>query len=233
MLLKEVFIKPATTKPSSLIVFRPDKDGLLHFCDENQNLNSIKDRNPYLLLRMDEFVDSLGKTTIFSTLDVNSCYWKIEIDPKNCEMTTFTCQHGLFQFTRTRFGLRSTPGTIQRDMDLIISSMSCRSALLYLDDIVNFSKIVKEHIALICQIPALLRDGQITLELKRCSFLAEKTHYFRHVIRPGQMEIAYTTIFASKEVKDTARKTKRRFFFALRNVLRRFVTDYSHIAAIS
>ena len=92
---------------------------------------------------MDECIDSLGDATIFTTLDANWGYWQIEVNPEDREKTAFVSHHGMYQWLRMPFGLRNAPAAVQRTMDVILASVKWKTALVYLDDIVVFSKSVR------------------------------------------------------------------------------------------
>jgi Reverse transcriptase (RNA-dependent DNA polymerase) len=89
---------------------------------------------------MDECIDSLGDARIFSTLDFNSGYWQIPVDPADRSKTTFTSHEGLYWFLIMPFGLRNAPATFQRFVDISLAGMTWKTCLLYLDDIIVFSK---------------------------------------------------------------------------------------------
>lgn len=98
----------------------------------------------------------------------------MKFDKKDNEKTAFTIQHEIYQFIRALFRLQSVPATFQRVIDLILSSIRWQSTLLYLDDIVIFSKSVEEHVQLVRKVVTMLRDVGITLKLKKCPLFAER-----------------------------------------------------------
>lgn len=120
----------------------------LQFCVDycKLKLNAVTKRESYPILCMDEYIDTLGDATVSSTLDDNSSYWKIEIENAGKEKTTLTPHNGLYRFICMKFGLRNAPGTLQRIMDVIRSSVIWKFALVHSDDIVFFSK-TPEHIS--------------------------------------------------------------------------------------
>lgn len=173
-MLKQDATELATTERLSPIEFSTRTNFSLRFCLEYQTLNAITVRECYSLPRINECIDWLGEATIFSTLDASSSYCQIVIVPKYCEKTELTRHDSLFHFTRIPFWLRNAPATSQTAMYFTLSCVKWKSALVYLDDIVAFSKTIKDHMAHLRQVPALLRDSGITLDLKNCSFLAGK-----------------------------------------------------------
>jgi hypothetical protein len=96
-------------------------------------------RDSYPLPRMNECIDSLGDAPVFSTLDCNSGYWQIPVDPLDKEKTTFTSHEGLYQFRRMPFGLKNAPATFQRFVDITLTGLAWKVCLVYLDDIIVYS----------------------------------------------------------------------------------------------
>lgn len=109
--------------------------------------------------------------------------------------------------------------------------MSWQSALVYLDDIFILSNTLEQHMGLVRQELTLPRDMGVTLKLKMCSFCSERIDYLGHVDRPGQLEIANTTMEAIQQLRISIEQGELHFFVELCNVIRRFVPNVSRIAA--
>lgn len=115
-------VEPSQTEWASPIVLVSKKVGSLRFCVENINLNSITFRDAYPILPMDECIESLGKTSMFSTLRANLGYWKIQIGDRDKNKTAVTSHHGFHRFVRIPSGLRNAPGTFQRVVDVVLAT---------------------------------------------------------------------------------------------------------------
>ena len=89
---------------------------------------------------MDDILDTLDKAKHFSTLDLASGYWQIEMDPATRDKLTFTTHCGLFQFLRMPFGLGNPPATFQRLMQAVLADLEWKSSYVYIDDILVFSR---------------------------------------------------------------------------------------------
>lgn len=109
------------------------------FVSTTESFNALAVRESYSLPQMDESIYSLADARVFSTLDANSGYRKIKVNESHEEKTAFTPYHGLERLTLMPFGLKNTPATFQRVMDIILFSVKCHFALIYLEDIVFFS----------------------------------------------------------------------------------------------
>ena len=97
-------------------------------------------KDSYPLPRIDDTLDTLAGSKIFSTLDLKSGYWQVDLDPKDKEKTAFTIGTGLWQFTVMPFGLCNAPATFERLMETVLAGLSWKTCLVYLDDIIVVGK---------------------------------------------------------------------------------------------
>ena len=230
-MLKAGVIEPSSSEWASPIVFVPKKDGKLRFCVDYRKLNALTIRDSYPIPRMDECIDSLGDAGIFSTLDANSGYWQVEIHPEDKDKSAFSSHFGLFRFTRMPFGLRNAPATFQRVMDVILSSVRWQFALVYLDDVIIFSRSVEEHFAHVRTVLSLLQKAGVTLRIDKCCFFSATVDYLGHVIHPRRLAVSKRTCDAVSAFKPPKTATDIRSFVGLCNVFRRFIPNFAKIAA--
>ena len=105
---------------ASPIVLVQKKDGSVRFCVDYRRLNDVTLKDSYPLPRIDDTFDALRGSKWFSTLDLASGYWQVEVHPNDTEMTAFTTTCGLFQFKVMPFGLCNAPGTFERLMEYVL-----------------------------------------------------------------------------------------------------------------
>ena len=122
MLAKGV-IQPSSSPWASPIVLVPKKDGNVSFCIDYRKVNAVTRRDAYPLPRMDDTLDTLAGAKWFSTLDMVSGYWQVEVADKDKEKTAFCTPDGLYEFNVLPFGLCNGPATFQRLMDLVLSGL--------------------------------------------------------------------------------------------------------------
>ena len=230
-MLKAGVIEPSTSEWAAPVVFAPKKDGTLRFCVDYRRLNAVTLRDSYPIPRMDECIDSLGDAQIFSTLDFNSGYWQVTIDESDKEKTAFVTHQGLFQFTRMPFGLRNAPATFQRAIDIILSSVKWQYCIVYIDDVIIFSKSIGDHFDHLNEVLTLLGDAGLSIRLNKSFFLHKEIEYLGHVIAPGQLKVATKTITAIQGAKPPKSKTEIKSFVGMCNVYRRFIKDFATISA--
>ena len=230
-MLTQGVIEPAISEWASPIVLVPKPDVSLRFCVDYRRLNAITVPDTYPLPRMDECIDSLGDAAIFTTLDCNSGYWQIPVDPPDRDKTTFTAHYDTYRFRRLPFGLRNAPATSQRAIDVILSGVKWKTCLVYLDDVIIFSPDRKSHLKHVDDALYLLRKAGLSLKLRKCRFFSEMVDYLGHVIRPGRLGVAERNTEALRHAAPPRTQTELRSFLGLCNVYRRFVPKFPAIAA--
>lgn len=139
-------ISPSNSPSSSLIVLVKKRNGQFRFCVEYRKLNAVTTKDCYPLPRIDETLDSMAGSKYFSTLDLASGYWQVEMDQKDRPETAFTTGQGLFEFSVMSFGLTSAPSTFQRLMETVLAGLTWNQCLIYLDDIAVYSSTYDQHL---------------------------------------------------------------------------------------
>ena len=200
------------------MVLVPKPDGSLRFCIDYRRLNAITIRDSYPLPRMDECVDSLGEANIFTTLDCNSGYWQIPVAKKDREKTAFVCHAGLYEYLRMPFGLTNAPATFQRTLDIVLSTFKWKTCLVYLDEVIIFSKNMEDHLLHVEQTLKALHAVGVTLKLEKCELFTTTVKYLGHVLRPGTLSIDEIATEALKELQHPRTQTELRQFLGLCNV---------------
>jgi Reverse transcriptase (RNA-dependent DNA polymerase) len=214
-MLKARVIEPANSDWASPVVLLPKPDGSMRFCIDYRRLNTLTVRDSYPLPRMDGCLDSLGDAHLFSTLDRNSGYWQIPVDPADRAKTNFTSHEGLYWLLRIPFGLRNAPATFQRLVDITLAGLTWKSCLVYLDDIIVFSKTAEEHLSHLDEVLHRLYRAGLSLNMKKCHFFKETVSYLGHVIHPGKLAVAGKNTSALKTAKFPTTQSELRSFLGL------------------
>ena len=129
-------IEPSISPWALPIVLVWKKYGSARFCVDYRRLNNITKKNSYLLPRNDDTLDTLSGHQWFSTLDLKSDYWNIEMHSDDRKMTVFTTGRNFSQFKVMSFSLSNAPATFERLMEKVLRGFSCEACLVYLDDII-------------------------------------------------------------------------------------------------
>jgi len=163
------------------------KNGGLRMCLDFRKLNSLTIRDSYQLPRIDETLDSLAGATIFSSLDLQSGYWQIELNEQDKEKTAFSVPGvGFFECERMPFGLTNAPSTFQRMMERTLSGL--KNCLVYIDDIIVYSTDVETHIEKLKEVFERLRKAGLLLKPSKCKLFRDKIKYLGHVISADGIE---------------------------------------------
>jgi hypothetical protein len=140
-------IRRSESPYASNVVLVRKKDGSLRFCIDLRRLNNLTVRDAYALPRIDDTLDALGGARWFSTLDLKSSYWQVELAEEDKEKTAFTVGPlGFWECNRMPFGLTNAPATFQRLMESCMGDLYLNYCLLYLDDIVVYSETYEQHV---------------------------------------------------------------------------------------
>eukprot|EP00731_Ephydatia_muelleri_P016354 Em0009g778a len=118
--LQQDVIQPSNSPWASTVVLVQKKDGSYHFCVDYHKLNAVTHKEAYPLPRIDESLEGLSESQLFSTLDLLSGYWQVEMSEEDCQKTAFVTCDGLFEFKVMSFGLCNALATFQ---DIVLSGI--------------------------------------------------------------------------------------------------------------
>jgi hypothetical protein len=149
-------IREITSPWSSPILLVPKKDGSYRFCADFRALNDVTETEIFQLPSIRECRDSLGGSAMFSTLDLHSGYWQIEIDPKDRHKTAFTTETGNWEFVVMPFGVKNAPTVLCCLMSDVMRGLVWNGVAIYLDDIIVGGTNFEEHLLLLKEV---LREG--------------------------------------------------------------------------
>ncbi|KAJ7994626.1 hypothetical protein DPEC_G00251430 [Dallia pectoralis] len=145
-----------------------------------RKLNAVTHKDAFPLPRIEESLTNLKGAAWYSTLDLASGYWQVEVDPKDQEKTAFTTPVGLFQFNRMPFGLCNAPATFQRLMQRCLGGLVNDFLLIYLDDIIVFSPCFDSHLDHLRQVFGKLHQQGLKLQPLKCCLFRKEVLYLGH-----------------------------------------------------
>mgnify|MGYP005949094595 CR=1 FL=1 len=128
-------IQPSTSEWSSAPVLVRKKDGSVRWCIDYRQLNQKTVKDSYPLPNIEDCLSTLSGSIYFSTLDMESGYYQVEIDPADRKKTAFITRFGLFEHVRMGFGLCNAPATFQRVIRLVFRGLTWKDVVAYLDDV--------------------------------------------------------------------------------------------------
>ena len=145
-LLEQGRIEESSSPWSSTVVLARKKDGSYRLCVDYRQLNAVTIKDSQPLLRTDDILESLDEAVWFSTLVLASGYWQVPVAATDRDKTAFVTHRGQFNWTCLPFGLTNGPATFQRLMNLALKGLAWKDCLVYLDDIIVWSKTFDEHL---------------------------------------------------------------------------------------
>ena len=216
---------------SSPVVLVRKKTGELRFCIDLRTLNARTEKDAYSLPRIEDSLDSLNGAKIFSSLDLKSGYWQVELKEESIPLTAFTVGPlGFYECVRMPFGLTNAPATFQRLMENCLGDLHLRSCIIYLDDIIIFSKTPEEHVHRLSQVFEKLAAAGLKLKPSKCEFFKTEINYLGHVVSREGIKTDDKKIEAIKNWPWPVTNTEVRSFLGFTNYYRRFIHKYSQIA---
>ena len=181
-MLNRGVIKNSNSPWASPIVLVKKKDGSTRFCVDYRKLNEVTRKDAYPLPRIDDSLDSLSGAQWFSTLDLCSGYWQVEVDENDQPKTAFTHGFKLYEFALMPYGLCNAPSTFERLMEMILHGLQWETCLIYLDDIIIFGNTFEEELERLREVFSRLRKSGLKLKPKKCSLFQKEVLYLGHVV---------------------------------------------------
>ena len=162
-------------------------------------------------------------------MDLKSGYWQVAMDEKDKEKTAFTCHKGLFEFNVMPFGLSNAPAVFQELMSVLLQGCN-NFATAYLDGIMIFSSTLEEHLEHLSIIFGKLRQHNLKLKLKKCSFLKIETNYLGFVISENGIKPDEKKVETIRSLPVPTCVKEVRSFIGMCSYYRRFIPNFSQIA---
>ena len=225
-LLSNGFIRPSTSPFGAPVLFVKKKDGSLRMCIDYRGLNMLTVKNRYPLPRCDELFDRIRGAKYFSKLDLRSGYHQVRIHPDDIHKTAFRTRYGHFEFLVLPFGLTNAPATFMHMMNSIFRPYLDKFVIVFLDDILIYSRSLAEHRRHVRQALDLLRENRLYANAKKCSFFKESLSFLGHVVSAEGISMEKDKVKAIQDWPPPVNVSGVRSFLGLAGYYRKFVKKF-------
>ena len=226
-MLEKRVISPSKSPWASPIVLVKKKDGTTRFCVDYRKVNDVTRKDAYPIPRVDDTLDMLSGSTWFTTLDLKSGYWQVEVAEEHREKTAFCTQEGLFEFNVMPFGLCNAPATFQRLMNSVLAGLQWSTCLVYIDDIIIVGKTFDEHLKNLQHIFECLKQAGLKVQPHKCQFLQQEVTFLGHVISPNGIAPDPAKTSKVEQWPTPTSATQVQQFLGLANYYCQFVKDFA------
>ncbi|GJT91280.1 putative reverse transcriptase domain-containing protein [Tanacetum coccineum] len=224
------FIRPSSSPWGAPVLFVKKKDGSFRMCIDYRELNKLTVKNRYPLPRIDDLFDQLQGSSIYSKIDLRSGYHQLRVREQDIPKTAFRTRYGHYEFQVMPFGLTNAPAVFMDLMNRVCKPYLDKFVIVFIDDILIYSKDEKEHEEHLKAILELLKKEQLYAKFSKCEFWIPKVQFLGHVIDSRGIHVDPAKIESIKDWASPKTPTEIRQFLGLAGYYRRFIEGFSKIA---
>ena len=224
-------IRPSTSPWSSPVIIHKKPDGGIRFLVDYRKLNSVTKKDSFPQPTTEELLQRLGGHRFFTKLDLKAGYFQLPIHDDDKEKTAFITQDGLWEFNVLPQGIMNGPPTFQRTMHNLLGTGRWDHVIVYLDDILIFSRTFDEHLHHLSEILSLLSQAQFQVNPDKCIIAVNEINFLSHTINEHGIKPTGEKIKAIIDLPAPTTLTAANAFLGKINWYRKFIPHFSEIAA--
>ncbi|KAL0560669.1 hypothetical protein IC582_001079 [Cucumis melo] len=229
-LLDKGFIRPSVSPWGAPVLFVKKKDGSMRLCIDYRELNKVTVKNRCPLPRIDDLFDQLQGATVFSKIDLRSGYHQLRIKDGDVPKTAFRSRYGHYEFIVISFGLTNASAVFMDLMNRVFREFLDTFVIVFIDDILIYSKMEAEHEEHLRMVLQTLRDNKLYAKFSKCEFWLKQMSFLGHVVSKAGVSVDPAKIEAVTSWTRPSTVSEVRSFLGLAGYYRRFVENFSRIA---
>jgi len=223
------WIQPSRSNFGSLVLSVAKPDGILRTCIDYRAVNAITIQDRYPLPHIEDLLNSMHGSCLFTKLDLVAGYHQIRIATADTYKTAFTTKFGLYKWRVLPFGLAHAPSQFMRMMNGILEAMKRKFIVVYLDDIMIHSHTLVEHVAHVCEVRTLLMEYGLKAKRARCAWVCQKVNFCGFDIDEDGIHAQEHKTRAVMDWPEPENSKDIRGFLSLTSYCRKFIVHYAHI----
>ncbi|GJX36366.1 putative reverse transcriptase domain-containing protein [Tanacetum coccineum] len=223
------FIRPNSSPWGASVLFVKKKDGSFRMCIDYRELNKFRVKNGYPLPRIDDLFDQLQGSSVYSKIDLRSAYHQLRVREEDIPKTAFRTHYGHYEFQVMPFGLTNAPAVFMDIMNRVCKPYLNKFMIVFIDDILIYSKNKEEHEEHLKLILELLKKAELYAKFSKCEFWIPKVQFLGHVIDSKGIHVDPAKIELIKDWASPKSPTEIRQFLGLAGYYRKFIEDFSKI----
>ena len=225
--LSKGFIRSSTSSAASPILFVKKPGGGLRLCVDYRALNKITKKNRYPLPLIEETLNQIQGAKYFTRMDLRSAFNLIRIKEGDEWKTAFRTRYGLFEFLVMPFGLTNAPATCQQFVNDTLREFLDVFCVVYLDDILIYSKTREEHIEQVKKVLRKLEEAGLCVKGEKCDFIVSETNFLGFIVGQDGVKMDPAKVQAVLDWEAPKNVHDVQCFLGFANFYRRFIKDYS------
>lgn len=229
-LLKNHMIQESTSPFASPALLVKKKNGEWRLCVDYRRLNAYTIKNKFPIPIIEELFEELRGARWFTTLDLRSGFHQILVKAEDQYRTAFQTHSGHYEYKVMPYGLTGAPATFQSIMNQILAKLLRKCVVVFIDDILIYSKSFEEHVQHVKMVFELLQEHQFKVRLSKCSFAQQQLRYLGHVISSQGVATDPSKIRDVQNWQTPSSVKELRGFLRLAGYYRRFVKNFGLLA---
>ncbi|UYV74491.1 K02A2.6-like [Cordylochernes scorpioides] len=230
-MLQHGIIAPSVSPYASPITLVTKRDKTKRFCIDYRKLNEIIAPDVHPLPLIETILDKLSKAKYYSSVDIASAYWQVEVEPNSRNLLAFVTLDSQYEFCRLPYGFKNSPQIYHRAINQVMQKYKLNFVTHYFDDFIIFSDTLEDHLQHLQQFLTVCQHENIKLNYNKCSFFKTNIDFLGYTVTAGTYAPQTRNLDTISAIKPpTNQKTLQSFLGAV-NVYNKFIPDYARLRA--